>query len=192
MTASASVNQDVQKYGRTTSLTLGTVADINAIVDVGYDNGTARFVDQIIITGSTGAFSGSGDSGSLIVTQVGNNPVALLFAGNSTITVGNPIDLVLDRFNVTIDDDAPIDPPSAGFTLSADGFKVKGLQKVNLTWSGATTTDVDIYRDGTPIGTTPNDGSYTDNIDNRGDGSYDYYACKAGTSTCSNTETVIF
>ena len=166
------------------------MADINAIVDVGYDNGTARFVDQIIITGSAGAFSGSGDSGSLIVTQVGNNPVALLFAGNSTITVGNPIDLVLDRFNVTIDDDAPIDPPSAGFTLSADGFKVKGLQKVNLTWSGA--TSVNIYRDGVQIATNQTDGPYIDNIDNRGGGSYDYYACKAGTSTCSNTETVIF
>ena len=39
----------------------------------------ARFVDQIAITPD--AFSAGGDSGSLIVTQGGNQPVALLFAG---------------------------------------------------------------------------------------------------------------
>ncbi len=192
--APAVLGQTVQKYGRTTSLTLGTVAGINATVDVGYDNGIARFVDQIIINGSAGAFSGPGDSGSLIVTQVGNNPVALLFAGNSTITVGNPIDLVLARFNVTIDDDTPSNPTQTAFTLSADGYKVKGLQKVNLTWSGAseTTTDVDIYRDGVLSMTTLNDGSYTDDINSRGGGTYEYQACESGTLTCSTTETVVF
>ncbi|MCH7914583.1 MAG: hypothetical protein IH856_16390, partial [Deltaproteobacteria bacterium] len=172
-------------------LTTGVINAVNATVDVVYDNGTARFVDQIIIQGSNGAFSGSGDSGSLIVTQVGNNPVALLFAGNSNMTVGNPIDLVLAWFNVTIDDDAPIDPPPAEFTLSATGYKVKGLQKVNLTWSGA--TNVNIYRDGVQIATNQTDGSYTDNIDNRGGGTYKYQACESDdTSTCSAKETVIF
>ncbi len=37
-----------------------------------------------------------GDSGSLIVTQIGNNPVALLFAGSDSVTFGNPIGQVLD------------------------------------------------------------------------------------------------
>jgi hypothetical protein len=194
MTISAFVGQAVQKYGRTTSLTLGTVDSINATVDVEYDNGIARFVDQIIINGSAGAFSGSGDSGSLIVTQVGNNPVALLFAGNSIITVGNPIDEVLARLAVTIDGEAEINSPPTAFTLSADGFKVKGLQKVNLTWSGATTPNVDIYRDGAWIVTTGNAGDYRDNIDERGGGTYSYQACESGTlpPICSTTETVIF
>ena len=30
-------------------------------------------------------------------------PVGLLFAGSSTTTLANPIDVVLDRFGVTID-----------------------------------------------------------------------------------------
>ena len=98
---SAKVRQSVQKYGRTTRLTKGRVYAINATVKVQYDTGVARFVKQIIITG--GSFSAGGDSGSLIVTQTGKNPVGLLFAGSTSMTVGNPIDLVLGRFGVTVD-----------------------------------------------------------------------------------------
>ncbi len=62
---SASVGQQVMKYGRTTRKTKGTVTAINATVDVGYSTGVARFINQIIIT--PGSFSAGGDSGSLIV-----------------------------------------------------------------------------------------------------------------------------
>jgi hypothetical protein len=97
----------VQKYGRTTSLTKGTITGINAIVNVGYSSGTARFVDQIIVQSST-AFIGAGDSGSLLVTDSGRNPVGLLFAGDQTGTyaVANRIDLVLGAFDVTVDGDS--------------------------------------------------------------------------------------
>ena len=37
-----------------------------------------------------GTFSAGGDSGSLIVTQRGNNPVGLLFAGSSQFTFATP------------------------------------------------------------------------------------------------------
>jgi len=100
-TVGAYVDQKVQKYGRTTRLTNGTVYAVNATVLVYYSRGIARFVKQIIIT--PGSFSAGGDSGSLIVTDPGKNPVGLLFAGSSTMTVANPIDLVLSRFGVTID-----------------------------------------------------------------------------------------
>jgi subtilisin family serine protease len=83
-------------------------------------------------------------------------------------------------------------PPSGGINLSAAGYKLKGLQKVDLTWSGATTA-VDIYRDNILIVTgTPNDGAHTDNIDARGSGTYTYRVCLTGTSTCSNNAVVIF
>jgi len=91
----------VQKYGRTTGLTSGRIAGINATINVGYDSGTALFVNQILIR--PGGFSAGGDSGSLIVTEQGNNPVGLLFAGSVLYTVANPIDLVLSAFGVTID-----------------------------------------------------------------------------------------
>lgn len=101
----AYIGQAVQKYGRTTRLTKGKVYAINATVNVGYDTGVARFVDQIIIT--PGTFSAGGDSGSLVVdASKGSNsrkPVGLLFAGSQTFTVANPIDAVLGAFGVTID-----------------------------------------------------------------------------------------
>jgi len=100
-TAAASVGLAVKKHGRTTLLTTGNVYAVNATVNVGYSSGTARFVNQIIIT--PGTFSAGGDSGSLIVTQIGDNPVGLLFAGSSSITIACPINLVLARFGVSVD-----------------------------------------------------------------------------------------
>ena len=108
-TRQAFINQKVKKYGRTTGEMNGQVIAINAIVNVGYSNGVARFVNQIII--SPGPFSAGGDSGSLIVDDSkgrwgaaeNRKPVGLLFAGSPSITVANPIDLVLARFVVTID-----------------------------------------------------------------------------------------
>lgn len=103
-TVAASLNQLVQKYGRTTGLTHGVVSGVNATVNVGYSSGTARFTGQIIIDGTKGSFSRAGDSGSLIVTDnAGANPVGLLFAGSNTITVANPIGEVLAAVNATID-----------------------------------------------------------------------------------------
>ena len=110
------LNLFAQKYGRTTKLTKGRITGINATVDICYEVliifcvKSARFVDQIII-GQSG-FSSGGDSGSLIVTDNdARNPVALLFAGSSTETIANRIDLVLNYFNVTVDGAGSEPPP---------------------------------------------------------------------------------
>lgn len=101
--SSATPGLPVQKYGRTTGPTTGTVTGVNATVTIKYDKGQTRFIKQVIIQGSDGSFSAGGDSGSLIVTQSGNHPVALLFAGSTSTTIANPIKAVLDAFGVTID-----------------------------------------------------------------------------------------
>jgi hypothetical protein len=107
---------NVQKYGRTTKLTHGQITGINGTISVCYEVllifcvKSATFVDQLII--GSGTFSGGGDSGSLIVTDDANrNPVGLLFAGGSTSTIANRIDLVLNRFGVTVDGTASQPPP---------------------------------------------------------------------------------
>ncbi|WP_218312994.1 S8 family serine peptidase [Alteromonas antoniana] len=77
-------------------------------------------------------------------------------------------------------------------TLTATGYKVKGSQVVDLSWSGATGSDVDVVRNGSVVTTTANDGAYTDALNTKGGGVYDYQVCETGTTTCSATMTVIF
>jgi hypothetical protein len=104
-TRDAELGLSVQKFGRTTGLTVGRITGINATIDVSYRTGTARFEDQIVISGN--GFSAGGDSGALVVTKgmlLGDRrPVGLLFAGSATSTLANPIDAVLDRFAIAID-----------------------------------------------------------------------------------------
>ena len=97
----ASLNLSIQKVGRTTARTTGTVIGINATVTIAYAGANTRFIDQVLTSAN---FSKSGDSGSLIVTNNANaNPVALLFAGNAQgYTWGNRIQNVTQALNVTI------------------------------------------------------------------------------------------
>jgi hypothetical protein len=94
-----SVGLAVKKSGRTSGLTHGTISAINVTINVGYSGGTATFNNQIMV-GST--FIRSGDSGSLMVTETGNNPVGLCFAGGSGASFANPIGPVLQALGATI------------------------------------------------------------------------------------------
>jgi len=81
---------------------------------------------------------------------------------------------------------------SSGITLGAVGYKQQGVKIADLTWSGASSTNVNVYRNNVVVATTPNDGAYTDNTGQRGGGSNTYRVCEAGTSTCSNSVTVSY
>ena len=103
-TMAAKIGLSVKKYGRTTGFTQGKVDAIMATVNVRYRQGSARFVNQVLI--KPGNFSAGGDSGSLVVAHGGKNdnkPVGLVFAGSTLVSIANPIDPVLKRFGVTID-----------------------------------------------------------------------------------------
>jgi hypothetical protein len=101
----------VQKYGRTTGYTKGTVTAVNSTLSIGSTDGTAIFVNQIEFTGVNGLIFGDhGDSGSLIVAA-DRRPVALLFGGDDVthVAFGNPIQPILDYFKMDIDgDDVPV------------------------------------------------------------------------------------
>jgi subtilisin family serine protease len=92
---------------------------------------------------------------------------------------------------LTVDNPAP---PPASISLTAAGYKLKGLQKADLQWSGATSSFVDIRRNGSVVSgpNESNDGSYTDLINKNGGGSYTYKVCEAGTAICSNEAAVSF
>jgi len=97
--ATAVLGMTVKKCGRTTGYTEGEVVGINVTIVVNYmPDGYARFDNQIQFT----KIASSGDSGSLVVTQDGNHPVGLEFAGSDVASFANPIQEILDYFGVSI------------------------------------------------------------------------------------------
>jgi hypothetical protein len=87
----------------------------------------------------------------------------------------------------------PTPTPTPGpITLSAAKRKVGGINTVRLTWSGATSTNIDVYRNAVVVATTANDGSYIDSTGDTGRAQYTYRVCEAGTATCSNEVMVRF
>ena len=77
-------------------------------------------------------------------------------------------------------------------TLTARGKRIGGINTSRLKWRGATSANIDVYRDGVVIATTPNDGLYDDSTGTTGQASFTYKVCEAGTQTCSNTVAVNF
>ncbi|NJD10829.1 MAG: PKD domain-containing protein [Gemmatimonadetes bacterium] len=80
-------------------------------------------------------------------------------------------------------------PPPSAITLSVTAYKVKNVKKAELTWSGATSTNVDVYRTGVIVKTVANTGAYTD-LPFKTTTTATYKVCEAGTTTCSNSVTV--
>lgn len=82
--------------------------------------------------------------------------------------------------------------PSSGddFTLSVEGYKVRGRKYADLTWSGASTTSVDVYRDGILIATVDNTGNWTHSTNEPGGGSHTYQLFEVGGDSSSNSVTV--
>ncbi|GAB7191838.1 hypothetical protein NUM3379_25460 [Kineococcus sp. NUM-3379] len=101
---------EVEKVGRTTGRTSGRITAIELDdVAVEYPVGPIVFDGQIEVTGTGGAFSAGGDSGSLVYRPDTREAVGLLFAGSETggedgtgLTFCNPIGLVLDSLGATL------------------------------------------------------------------------------------------
>jgi hypothetical protein len=131
--ADPAVGMQVAKSGRTTGITQGLVSSTNTDVNVQYQRGCGQgkkfvvgYTNQVVVTGSS--FSAGGDSGSLIVTDdAANQPVALLFAGSSTTTIGNPIGEVLTELESRL-----------GNALS---FNASGASALTSTQGSALSTD---------------------------------------------------
>jgi hypothetical protein len=130
------VGLSVAKSGRTTGFTTGTIASINTSVNVQYQRScgqgkkfTVSYTNQVVINSST--FSAGGDSGSLIVANnSSHNPVALLFAGSSTTTIGNPIGEVLSKISATLGSTVTVAGTTQGPTIQTLAFNELPSQEV--------------------------------------------------------------
>lgn len=98
----------VEKYGRTTGHTTGSITTRNLDLQVDYEGQLIDFEDQLEIKGDVKSgqrtlFCAGGDSGSLITEKGTTNAVALLFAGaEDGTTFATPINEVLTEFSVKI------------------------------------------------------------------------------------------
>jgi hypothetical protein len=101
----ATLGMSVFKVGGRTGITYGQVVGIDVVVSVTYESNDAsqgsfnlRFLEQLLIVGTSGKFSNNGDSGSGIFENSTFAGVGLLFAGNEEITVASPLRHVFDAF----------------------------------------------------------------------------------------------
>jgi hypothetical protein len=113
--------------------------------------------------------------------------------------LGPPVDYGFSSYTASDGTPTPTPTPTATptptpgqITLTARGYKVRGRHTVDLSWTGATSSNVDIYRNRVLIVTTLNDRFYTDSPGGRGRATYTYQVCNAGSQTCSNQATVTF
>ena len=79
--------------------------------------------------------------------------------------------------------------PAGDLTLSASGFKVKGLQWARLEWPSG--VGVAIYRDSVWLALS-SEGSFEDEIGQKGSGTYLYQVCREDGSECSEVVPVVF
>jgi serine protease len=127
----------------TTTNTPPTASFSFAVTDL-----TATFTDTSTDSdGSVASWSWSFGDGA---TSTAQNPTRTYAAGGTytvTLTVTDNAGATAARSqSVTV-----TAPSSGGITLSARGYKVQGNQRVDLTWSGATSSNVDVYRDTTKM-----------------------------------------
>ncbi|MGA9575488.1 MAG: fibronectin type III domain-containing protein, partial [Lysobacterales bacterium] len=80
-------------------------------------------------------------------------------------------------------------PQQPQLSLEANGYKLKGLQHIGLSWNGS--NNVVVYRNDIIIGTVSNGNSYDDSVGKTG-GTFNHKVCDTVTAACSNATTTIF
>src|SRR5947207_768042 len=176
----------------------GTVTNANTSATAGVQKNDTAF-DQYFCNGSGGQATGGQ---SYILTPCGTptpTPTATATAtptptATATATATPTATVPPSPTPTATATATPTPTPTPGqITLHARGYKIHGLQTVELFWNGITSANVDVYRNGVLIATVPNDGgTYTDHINRTGRGTYTNRLCEAGTGNCSNQVTVRF
>jgi hypothetical protein len=134
---------------------------------------------SLVWSSSINGTIGSGASFSTTVLSVGTHTVTASVTDSGSLSGQASITVTVTS--------------ASGFTLTATTTKVKGVNHVNLAWSGATGQNVDIRRNGSFLRSTANDGSEQDNTNTKGGQTFTYQICETGSTTiCSNPITVVF
>ncbi|HVF35391.1 MAG TPA: S8 family serine peptidase, partial [Candidatus Saccharimonadia bacterium] len=143
-------------------------------------NGTASSDSDGSIAGWSWSFGATGSTVSHTFPAAGTYTVTLTVTDDDGATGSS-------SQSVTVSDSGG----GGGIALNGASRKVKGTVHVDLAWNGATSSNVDIFRNTFRI-VTANDGAHTDATGLKGSGSISYRVCNAGTTTCSATINVIY
>jgi N-acetylneuraminic acid mutarotase len=175
------------------------LSDGRVLVAGGVGGGNTSFASAEIYNPATGTwtFTGGLNNARCLYTAT------LLSDGRVLVAGGKNNDSILASAEVFNSGGMPTPTPTPTTTptptatpgpiqLTGQGKKVGGIDTARLKWRGATSTNVDVYRDGDVVATTPNNGLYDDSTGATGQASFAYNVCEAGTQTCSNTVTVNF
>jgi len=167
----------------TEGATLSDLVEITA--DASDDTGVNQvefFVDGTSL--GLGIESGDGWSVTWDTTSVTDGSYTLFATATDTIGQSST-----DSITVTVDNGGGTTYP---IELTAIAYKVRGAGVVDLSWVGAISTDIDVYRNGSLLVTVHDVNSYTDNDLGKGGGSATYQVCEVGTDACSTEVTVIW
>jgi|SRR5882724_511474 len=92
----------VEKVGRGSGYTLGKAYDVSATLTLDYELGDLIFVNQVLIRGTSGAFSEYGDSGALVVGADSGRAAGLLIGGSGEFSIANHLEDVLTELGASL------------------------------------------------------------------------------------------
>lgn len=164
----STVSGNAVAVSATASDTDGTIAKVEFFAD----SATTPFASD---TSADGGWTATWDS---TTVGDGSHTIRAVATDNGGATGSASVSVVVD--NVV----------DSSISLTGRAYKVKGVPKVDLVWTGATAA-VDVFRDTAVVSSADPDGKHTDTL-SKGGGTYVYKVCYPGTETCSNTVTVVF
>jgi hypothetical protein len=171
--AAADLNGDGRLDIAATSQSTSRLSVILNEGDFRFSNPTSFAVGQSPVDVAAGNLDGDSLPDLVAVNQGSGSITVLLSATGGVVTPPPP-------------------PPAQQITLTASTRTTKTASLVDLRWSGATGSTVDVYRNGSRVATVSNTGGYTDQLNKRASGSFTYKVCVTGSQVCSNEAAVRF
>ena len=120
---------------------------------------------------------------------VGASVSAVLPVGTNVVTASvNDNAGVVTTAQITVN----VSSSTSVVSLSANAYRLKNQPRVDLTWGGAATASVDVYRNGARVTRRPMTGRGAIRSAARREELTPYKVCEAGSTTCSNTASIVF
>ena len=153
-----------------------TCADLTCEFDASGSNDPDGSIVQYLWTFGTGESTESGGPFKQYEYAV---------SGNYTVTLE-----VTDNLgaSATTETTVFVPPVTVAIDLNLTTHKHKGQKSVTLAWSGAGGSQVDVFRNGTRLSTTSNDGEFLDNSLPKKTRSVAYQICETGPGAACSTE----